>query len=118
MTEQQRRESSLGPDTHFCPACGADWYTGFISPKGKPYSRLIGIEIPEKYDGVSFWRCPDCTTEWDRFTGMIHKRGNLRFCQHCGEQKAGRRGPATCVECHRKIRNERAKKAYRARGEA
>jgi hypothetical protein len=62
-----------------CPKCGANW-------KGKPipkkdrhlyakgsthFSRLIGIEIPEKFDGVSYWQCPDCHTRWDRWTGII-----------------------------------------------
>jgi len=31
------------------------------------WGREIGIEIPGKYDGVSFWRCPDCDHEWSRF---------------------------------------------------
>lgn len=35
------------------------------------YSRLIGIEVPSKYDGVSYWRCPDCGATWDRWTGAI-----------------------------------------------
>ncbi len=33
------------------------------------FSRLVGIEIPGKYDGVSEWMCPDCETRWDRWTG-------------------------------------------------
>lgn len=35
------------------------------------YSRLIGVEIPGKYDGVSEWLCPDCGVRWDRFTGAL-----------------------------------------------
>lgn len=30
------------------------------------FSRLIGIEIPRKYDGVLAWKCPDCLHTWDR----------------------------------------------------
>ena len=39
-----------------CPQCGATWRNG----EHAAYSRLIGIEYPEKYDGVWEWRCPDC----------------------------------------------------------
>ena len=37
----------------------------------EPYcwSRLIGIEDSEKYDGVSYWMCPGCGSTWDRWTG-------------------------------------------------
>lgn len=36
-----------------------------------PYKwrREIGIEIQGHYDGVSYWKCPDCGYTWDRFTG-------------------------------------------------
>ena len=37
------------------------------------FSHLIGIEIRGKYDGVSEWCCPACSTRWDRWTGReIH----------------------------------------------
>lgn len=32
------------------------------------YSKLIGMEIPEVYDGVLCWLCPDCNFMWPRFT--------------------------------------------------
>lgn len=32
------------------------------------FSRLIGIEYPTRYDGISAWMCPDCDARWDRFT--------------------------------------------------
>ena len=35
------------------------------------WRREIGIEILGGYDGISYWRCPDCNAEWDRFTGKI-----------------------------------------------
>lgn len=28
------------------------------------WSRLIGIQISSLYDGVSYWRCPDCKYTW------------------------------------------------------
>lgn len=32
------------------------------------YSRMWGCEIPEVYDGVLIWRCPDCGVSWPRFS--------------------------------------------------
>jgi hypothetical protein len=81
-----------------CPKCGSDWDGGsiletFIKQReegvkcwqGKsdeqiekemkesysaPYrwGREIGIELPKRYDGVSYWQCPDCKTTFNRFT--------------------------------------------------
>jgi hypothetical protein len=60
-----------------CPFCKADLSGEPIPenlremyPSGAThYSRLIGIEVPELYDGVSYWECPDCHVRWDRWTG-------------------------------------------------
>ena len=65
-----------------CPVCKCSWDAGDIpeeirehySPPYK-YSRLIGIEDPMLYDGVSFWKCPDCGAMWDRFTNKRLKLG-------------------------------------------
>ena len=86
--------------TRNCPKCGNSWDGGsifetFIKQReegvecwqGKsdeqikkemeefyspPYrwGREIGIEIPEKYDGISYWQCPDCNATFNRFTGI------------------------------------------------
>ena len=32
------------------------------------YSRLIGIEDPDIYDGTAWWMCPDCQHTWKRFS--------------------------------------------------
>lgn len=36
------------------------------------WGRQIGIELaydhPNHYDGISYWKCPDCETTWNRFT--------------------------------------------------
>ena len=50
-------------DIRWCPECGTDWRGKPIPEKDRHlyskgathYSRLIGIEISEKYDGVSYW---------------------------------------------------------------
>lgn len=61
-----------------CPVCHNSW-VGDEIPKeyrhlygnSKNFSRLIGIEDWKKYDGVSYWECPDCKTIWNRFTNKI-----------------------------------------------
>lgn len=30
------------------------------------FSRKIGVEIPERYDGVAYWACPFCGGTWPR----------------------------------------------------
>jgi hypothetical protein len=87
-----------------CPVCGKSWNGGLIADAfkearakgdaywrdktdeeidktvkesyGEPYSwsRLIGVQVWGGYDGISFWQCPDCKTEWDRFTGKKVKK--------------------------------------------
>ena len=80
-----------------CPACKADLEGGLIfdtfmekyGDEGKAlkhaemygatkttgrWGRQIGIETPD-YDGVSYWKCPDCNAVWDRFTGEIKEDG-------------------------------------------
>jgi hypothetical protein len=55
-------------DDQRCPGCGAD-----MSGVGTRDSRLISVEYahesPERYDGVSEWRCPDCDYREGRWTG-------------------------------------------------
>lgn len=79
-----------------CPECGANWCSEGIFDVLRPqdwckdksddelrayieqcysppykFSRLIGVELPydhpDHYDGVSFWRCPDCKHLFPRF---------------------------------------------------
>ena len=48
---------------------------GFYAPGVTHYSRLIGVEYPydhpERYDGVSENRCPDCGVRVGRWTGKV-----------------------------------------------
>ena len=41
------------------------------------WRREIGIELaldhPQHYDGVSYWKCPDCHVTINRFTGNIEE---------------------------------------------
>ncbi len=70
-----------------CSECGASWrgepipedarragYYGPPETASTHYSRVIGIEIQGKYDGISFWRCPDCGAEWNRWTEELVTR--------------------------------------------
>ena len=59
-----------------CPECGMSWDGGDIPAEDRkhyspPYkwSRVIGVEDPKIYDGVSYWMCPMCESMWDRWTG-------------------------------------------------
>ena len=64
----------VNEDTRFCPACRGDWQGNPIPEKYRErfyggrthYSNLIGVEIPEKYDGVDHWRCPFCQQTFPR----------------------------------------------------
>jgi len=56
-----------------CPACGVSWDVADTSKKTNrcTYSRLVGVTDPYVYDGVSLWKCPDCETEWDRWSCRV-----------------------------------------------
>lgn len=72
------------PNRLECPECKADWRASKIPEASRHlygnsewFSRLIGVELPydhpDHYDGVSFWRCPDCGSQWNRFTGQSYQ---------------------------------------------
>lgn len=57
----------------YCPVCRVDFKGTEIKPESREnfgncthFSRIIGIEITEQYDGVSQWKCPDCSYTWNR----------------------------------------------------
>lgn len=66
--------------TH-CPKCGTAFRAGRIPEEslakgyygpwdGKEeryFSRIIGLEYPGLYNGVTDWKCPDCEHVWPRF---------------------------------------------------
>lgn len=70
------RKETTREDYPNCPFCGANLqgdpvpleYRKFY--EGTHYSKLIGVEDPELYDGVSWWMCPICEKTWDRYTGI------------------------------------------------
>jgi hypothetical protein len=43
---------------------------------GNPNARFgtkhfVGIEDPTNYDGVSYWKCQNCNSVWDRWTNKL-----------------------------------------------
>lgn len=78
-------------DLRYCPACGADWRGVEIPADARHhyrlgtthYGRLIGVEDPRVFDGVSWWRCPDCHSEWERFGNNVDFRPT--WCGDCGQ---------------------------------
>lgn len=56
-----------------CPVCGVSWLDGEIPEKsrhlygGTHFKREIGIYDMDR-DITVRWKCPDCKTEFDRFT--------------------------------------------------
>lgn len=40
-----------------CSHCDANWRD---EENGPPFKREIGIEVRGLYDGVAYWKCPDC----------------------------------------------------------
>lgn len=68
-------------DDRYCPHCGADLQGEPIPAEVRDcygnathYYRTIGVEIRGVYDGVLFWRCPDCGAEWHRFPAGDYRR--------------------------------------------
>jgi hypothetical protein len=48
----------------------------YLHTKDNPkyFKKLIGVEIQGEYDGISRWMCPECKSEWNRFTEeLIHQ---------------------------------------------
>jgi hypothetical protein len=79
-----------------CPSCNASWDAGNIFDVLRPqewckdksdeeldayikmayappykFSRIVGVQLPythpDHYDGVSYWQCPYCRHQWERF---------------------------------------------------
>jgi hypothetical protein len=67
-----------------CPECGSNWdagpipeeHKGFYSPPYR-FSRLVGLEFPDKYDGVWEWACPDCDARFPRL-GELNGKGRVQ----------------------------------------
>lgn len=83
---------SLATDRH-CAGCGADLQGEPIPEELREeyyggethFRRVIAVEYsydsPNRYDGVSEWRCPDCGRREGRWSGRVLEDGEeeLRF---------------------------------------
>ena len=62
-------------DTERCPACLMSWRgnpipeeSRHLYSEGKAhFSKLIGVELPNVFDGVHHWQCPYCNTTFPRW---------------------------------------------------
>ena len=57
-----------------CPHCGVSLQGAEIPADIREhygdtthFSRMIGMEVFGQYDGVLYYRCPDCGGNWHRF---------------------------------------------------
>lgn len=69
--------SHLNPNApEKCPHCGVSLLGGLIPDdikehySGTYWKREIGIEIPEIYDGIYYWECPDCKGQWGGYRSL------------------------------------------------
>lgn len=49
----------------FCPGCGVNLITK--RTRFRWLSRVEGVQVPEVFEGVLYWRCPDCGRCWHRW---------------------------------------------------
>lgn len=65
---------ALTGDERTCPICQSDWTGNPIPVESREkyyggkthFSKLIGVEIQGKYDGVHHWECPTCKSLFPR----------------------------------------------------
>tara|TARA_Y100000034_G_scaffold59657_1_gene72549 strand:+ start:17373 stop:17618 length:246 start_codon:yes stop_codon:yes gene_type:complete len=57
-----------------CPHCGNNLQGAEIKQEDRHlfggvthFGRKIGWQDPDIYDGVLFWKCPDCGEKWHRW---------------------------------------------------
>jgi hypothetical protein len=59
-----------------CPHCGVsllgdpipeEWRSSY---GGTHYKKEIGVEVPEKYDGVYYYYCRECKGEWGGYRSL------------------------------------------------
>jgi hypothetical protein len=62
----------------YCASCNET--KRYKAADGHEYSRVLSVEYPydhpERYDGVSEWRCPDCGRREGRWTGAVLTDGS------------------------------------------
>lgn len=62
-----------------CPHCKVSLLGELIPDDIRQYysgihwKREIGVEVPEKYDGIWYYYCPDCKGEWGGRRSLLMK---------------------------------------------
>jgi len=85
--------------TTHCPKCKTSLQGDPIPEKSRDifggethFGRVIGMNVLGVWDGVAFWRCPDCGYQWHRFTPDDLRHVRLEALR--GLQGLGYIGPA------------------------
>jgi hypothetical protein len=73
MKKTSKKDMKYVDDLSHCPECGMKWH---YVVDGKQYSKIVGHEDPNIYDGVCEWSCPECEAVWDRFTNKLTRKGS------------------------------------------
>jgi hypothetical protein len=50
---------------------------GNLPPEERFFSKVIGVELGEVYDGVCYWACPVCGSAWHRFAENDPRRATI-----------------------------------------
>lgn len=63
-----------------CPHCGVSLLGDPIPEdirkyySGTHWKREIGVEVPEIYDGVLYYKCPDCNGQFGGYQSLIDNK--------------------------------------------
>ncbi len=88
-------------DVRVCPHCGTDQRgraltdeecaSGWWGKDTTHFWRTIGVEVRGVYDGVLFYRCPDCGGSWHRWSAKDHPRMYEKAAKYVGPPLGQRR---------------------------
>ena len=58
-------------------------------PRCKRSDKVTGVELPDIYDGICYWRCERCRVKWSRFgKDQPHRRAAVeRYWEDCKKHK-------------------------------
>lgn len=78
---------------HNCPHCGVSLLGEPIPEKdlqhysGRYFKREIGVEDPDKYDGVYYYYCPDCKGEWGGYRALERVGRSMKTWQDYTDER-------------------------------
>jgi hypothetical protein len=84
INEKDLTFPKVNGDEKRCPRCLTSWQgsaipqeyidKGYYAPGSTHYSLLIGVEIQGVYDGVIYFCCPHCKTNFPRFDKSFYEK--------------------------------------------